>query len=288
MKSKDTPSATHWEQAYQQLLAALRVVNTTDSSPLQYCQPCIGICLRHLTALRTQLRKYPLLSEEQEIHFFKSVKPRFHGQLIYYSKIWEIELRKPAGNRPQLDKYYQKHLKRIQHFSDYHRDIYLYYRMGATYLDKEYFARNPTTGIFLPSYKHIDADPDFSTAKDYLFSRIIANDMLSAYLQHAMTPIAGAAKVQPPGNKRQLTWKGPKVGLIEFGYACKEANILEESLHEIFEVFEVMFSIELKNTSRTFQEILSRKKEEAVFMDKLVVKLKERMDKMHQQYKPSK
>jgi hypothetical protein len=98
----------------------------------------------------------------------------------------------------------------------------------------------------------------------------------------------GTVENKPEKKFKQLKWKGPKVGLVELGYACKEAGVFDESLQEIFECFEMFFGIRVENAPRTFQEILSRKKEEAIYLDKLTLKLKERKDRMNQNFKPKK
>ncbi|GEP97703.1 RteC domain-containing protein [Chitinophaga cymbidii] len=127
--------------------------------------------------------------------------------------------------------------------------------------------------------EHLKYDPELPSAQHFMLQYI---DDEIAFLKEQ--PVN-----EPPSQPlKTLKWKGPKVGLIEFARACKEIGALDETLQEIYTCFETFFSIRLDNPSRTFQEILSRKKDESSYLQKLAMKLKEQKDRMIENYHPRK
>ncbi len=202
----------------------------------------------------------PFRNEAQEVIFFKNIKPAIHALLIYHSKVLEIELKKPVGTTDDLRYYYEEYLKQIKMFFDLNSEMYQYYRSDGTHMDSQYFKRNISYESVSDVLRAVKADNSYTTPKDYIIAQIIGNNHIEIYLKNVISIINGVPKSVSYGTGNALKWKGPKVGLIELGYACKEAGIFEEPLNDIFRCFEKAFSVQLGNTSRTFQEILSRKR----------------------------
>ena len=56
-------------------------------------------CIRPLfEELREFIHEYNFRDNEEEIYFFKNIKPLILSKLIYYNDIYTLELRKPNGN----------------------------------------------------------------------------------------------------------------------------------------------------------------------------------------------
>ena len=51
--------------------------------------------------LKAFIADYTFRDEAEEIEFFKTVKPRICHRLIYYRKIYNIEMNRPVGNESQ-------------------------------------------------------------------------------------------------------------------------------------------------------------------------------------------
>jgi hypothetical protein len=240
--------------------------------------------------VKSYILHYAFKNKEEEIRFFKHIEPLLFCELLFNKRLLELEINRPISIEDRK-KYYSRELKRINTFLDRKRFWLVYYRTAATYLDEKYFLRDgnandPTSSNFI-----LTSDTRFCTIGSINFSRIHFNEMLAQEIEKKLASLSrkGDVHVEEPEIKpKQLKWKGPKVGLVEFGYACKEAGVFDESLQEIFECFEIFFGIRVENAARTFKEILSRKKEEAIYLDKLTLKLKERRDRMNQNFKPKK
>lgn len=65
-------------------------------------------------------------------------------------------------------------------------DFYHYYRFGSTHLDKCYFLRSkPNIQLILDSF-YFERDSRFSTSHDFKVSKILAYEMLTAYLNNKL------------------------------------------------------------------------------------------------------
>jgi len=83
-----------------------------------------------------------------------------------------------------------------------------------------------------------------------------------------------------------LAWTDTKRGLIELIYSLQKQgsfNNGQADLHSIVRCFEKTFSVELGNTSSSYQQILSRKKGSAHFLNKLLEKFEQGIGKIDEQ-----
>lgn len=244
----------------------------------------IQILKETLSEVDSHLSQYSFPDPAGEIHFYKDLLPPIYSKLLYYERVLEFEINCPVGKESQKH-FYEEELQDIDHYLERKRYCVVYYRSGTTYLDDIYFLSKSQS-----SQRRI-TDIYYSAIGSLLFSRFICSEMLIKELERRLSSLNEKEVTHEDTQDKtakQLKWKGPLVGLVELGYACKEAGVFDAPLHEIFECFEAFFSVQLKNTSRTFQEILSRKKEEAFYLDKLTEKFKEKRDRMNTNYKPRK
>ena len=91
--------------------------------------------------LRTFIAKYEFQDKDEEILFFKNIKPVILSKLLYFNHIYVIELRKPSGGIDSIKVYYKERLASITNFFNANLDFYQYYRSKASHLDKYYFLR---------------------------------------------------------------------------------------------------------------------------------------------------
>lgn len=273
-----------------EMYAQLEQVKRNEFNVLQLLSKRINIISETISQLKSYILHYTFVSKEEEIEFFKNYEPILYSELLLYKRLLELEINRPVSIEDKK-KYYSRELKQINNFLDRKRFWVVYYRTRATYLDEKYFLRNGSIDDPASSNFILTSDTRFCTVGSINFSRIRCNEMLTREIEKRLASLTskdGTVENEPEKKFKQLKWKGPKVGLVEFGYACKEAGVFDESLQEIFECFELFFGIRVENAPRTFQEILSRKKEEAIYLDKLTLKLKERRDRMNQNFKSKK
>jgi hypothetical protein len=132
--------------------------------------------------LKTFILIYTFKNEEEEILFFKDIKPKFCYRLIYYRKIFNIEMNRPLAGFDAQKEYLNRELNAINDYTTKRLDFVRYYRSGSTHMDSLYFLRGRVdTEQYLETF-YYELDPKFSTNCDFKVAKIMANDMLSAYL----------------------------------------------------------------------------------------------------------
>lgn len=270
-----------------QLLSKLNEqLNFTDleiDDPILRSEDAINIIINSVEKLKTIFEKERIKSHEQEIDFFKNIKPRFTSKLIYYNAIFKIETKKPHGGERILKKYLNNELNKLKRYFDNNLDFYKYYRTGSNYLDHKYFTRGKfDIKLALDSF-YFEVDHSFSTSHDFKVAKIMAHDLIQVYLEDKLLMMEN----REPREKSQVNpkikqnWTGSKVALIELLYALHTEGVFNNGasdLKDIAEYFENIFNIDLGQYHRAFLEIRVRKSEPTKFLNTLKDKLVRRME----------
>ena len=234
--------------------------------------------------LRQFIHNYNFLNDDEEIEFFKNIKPFILSKLIYYNDIYLLELRKPNGSKEVLKEHYKKKQTAIVDFCASNLDFYQYHRSKATHLDKYYFLRGHENYKLCHNCSMLDKDPLFSTCCDHRVAKMLAYDMLEIYLQQKLQnvekeDIIETRRASLPDDA--LLWTGSKRALIELIYALEangDFNRGNASLKEIAEYFEIIFHIEIGDLYHAYLEMRGRKINRTRYLDTLQKNLLRRMD----------
>ena len=217
---------------------------------------------RSLEDLRTYIVNHPFSSKEEEIHFFKHIKPEVLGRLLYFTEIYNTEMRKPHGSIEVLKKYYNDRLDELTSYFESNLDFFQYYRSKATHLDNHYFVRGHIDFKLCPNCVPYDRDPDFSTCYDHKAAQILADDMLSIYLNkklHSVDRQAIIAKSRSFLPEHPFRWTATKIAAVELGYAIYAAGVLnngQTDIKEIMTFMEASFQIDLSRVIAAMREVV--------------------------------
>src|SRR5882672_1058384 len=66
-----------------------------------------------LQKLKDQIKLFGFKDEQEEIDFYKHIKPKFHALYIYYASIFNVESDKPLGSKKAAVKYFKDELRKI-------------------------------------------------------------------------------------------------------------------------------------------------------------------------------
>lgn len=261
----------------------LNFIDLEIDNEIKRCEKAIDISIKAKESLRVVIQKTSFKSQEEEIQFFKEIKPQFTSKIIYYNSIFKIEMKKPNGGNRILKKYYNNELIKLKAFFDNELDFYKYYRSGNIYLDYKYFLRGKfDIKLSLSSY-YFETDTSFSTSHDFKVAKILANDLIQLYLENKLIMIDNKDNVEKSQRKPnvKLAWTSSKVALTELLYALHSEGVFNNGaadLKDIAEYFEYVFDIDLGQYRRTFLEIRVRKTERNRFLTSLNETLLKRMD----------
>lgn len=233
-----------------------------------------------------QLKEYICLnnfqSKENEILFFKEIKPSVYSKLIYFIKIFNIESKRPNGSDKSQKKYLLKELDKLETYFSENLEFYQYMRNNMTYLDDKYFVRGRLDlRLYVDTFIY-DADPEFSTSHDYKVSKILANDLLNVYLKSELSILE---REEYLGNENFMVskgaykWTDTKTSLTEFIYAIHSAKCINNGNIEIKEIasfMESLFGIDLGDYYRDYLQIKNRQNQ-TKFIDSLKAALIKRI-----------
>lgn len=271
---------TFAERFYSALENQLNEVSINGESLADQYKTSIMLCKKAMAKLKNYISSYSFENIEEEIHFFKVVKPQFYSKYIFYINVYNFIMQKPTGGDEIVKEYITYELTDLKRFFDHNHSFYQYYRSGSSQMDEIYFTR----GGFDVHVELEDFEEDelYSTSHDYKLSKIIANekyqDFLNLELQKSLLH-----EEEPPemGLELPLTWTFNKTDLVELIYALVALGVFNNGNSEIKSVvsfFQAVFHVDLGSYYHKYTDITRRKKERTAFLDKLKLALLKRID----------
>ena len=225
------------------------------------------ICINSsLSKLRTFILNYTFKDENEEILFFKVIKPGIVSQLIYFVKINNIESKRPMGSIEKKQNHFRHELEKLTMFFNSHLEFYGYYRMNSTFIDDKLFVRGKDEFHFHIDNLYIYTDCDFSTSLDYTVAEIMANDRLEVFLKTELDALTikdsnpNWGQLGMIGNT-SLQWTDDKTSLVELIYALDAIGSINKGQCDISVLtafFEQAFNIRLTDVYRTYIDIRAR------------------------------
>jgi len=236
----------------------------------------IGKALSTMREILFELKQFTLgykfASDQEEVRFFKEIKPVLLSQHYYYKKKFEILLFDSFGDRDSRMQNYSRILRRLQRFACKHEAFYKYCMSGASDRDILYFTRHAAR------YMPVGTDDSFSTVYDVTLAKILSHTLIKDYVLDALHQIEGVKRDSELGT---VQWTNQKVALVELIYALQAAGVFnygKADVKQIVSAFEEMFAIDLGNYARVFSEIRTRKSGATNFIDYLKDKLESFID----------
>lgn len=236
-----------------------------------------------LCALKEHLNEAPFTDSKDEIGFFREVKPQVMGKLIFYNDVYRIETTCPVQGGKMYRKYFSGQLKLLKQNKAGHPDMdfYRYYRSGRRDKDTEFFQRNKLHFINGLDIFYFEMDPHFSTYYDHLVARILAHDLLYAFLLSRVDP-DNPNQTGLTDLPEDLCWTGTKNALIELIYALYISGVISHGkigVRKVGLIFQGLFKTPLGDIHHAFHRMKDRAGRRTLFIDQLKDSLEHYMDK---------
>ena len=130
-----------YRQLYENLVQGIDECEKQHTDFRQHIECCFHICESTNQLVDKQLASATFRSEEEEIIFFKHIRPKFSSLVEFYSIIYRAELFLPEGQNAKMQ-FWKNELQRAENFFDFNKEFYQYIKDGETFRDKEYFLRS--------------------------------------------------------------------------------------------------------------------------------------------------
>ena len=255
----------YYKATATQLFDELERLQYSVSDQTNRSNQAIQIISKTLQLLRNSVRDRGFSSTEDEIQFFKHIKPQITGHLIFYRQIFELESKRMIYSPEEVELYIKDKKKQFSELVKDNMEFVFYYQNRYTHMDKMYFLRESDRIPILHQNTDAFHDSEFTTPYDHIAAKLVAKDLFYKFL---LRPIE-QANTEHVSN---LKWTESKAALVELIYAIHQSGSINNGGVEIKElcfVFENTFNVELKDIYKTFHEISHRKKERTKYINHL-------------------
>lgn len=255
---------------------------------VNYVPVAIKLIKSYIEQLKQFIEENEFKSNQEEIFYFKELKPQFCALLIYYFRVHDYQINTPIGSSAEKQAHIKKQLNSLTLDFTKHRSFYLYIISEETHLDEKYFLReNAKKNLAFETYS-TDFDFRYCTGFDQKVAMLIAHKKLEYFYQNELNLMVNPELIRSISQKSEnthyesyyeknkLKWTESQSALTELIYALYESktfNYGNTTVQEITKHFENVFDMKISNIHRSFSDIKNRKNGNLKFLDALVNRL---------------
>ncbi|OIP52362.1 MAG: hypothetical protein AUK33_01115 [Flavobacteriaceae bacterium CG2_30_34_30] len=243
----------------------------------------INYCEAQLISLKAHILSNGFQAPDDEIHFFKHIKPIVLSEHIYCEEVLKYIFRFPSIDTETQRVFILKQIRTKEKFILKHQDLLIYLDSGCTTSDNLFFLRENKTFAMMLNGTSKFMDPGFITNKDVILAKLLAYKKFKNHLHNEYYKITKLDKYQHQDNNiPTLKWTASKTDLVELAYALhtsKAFNNGNSDIKQITTAFENYFNTELGDVYKTFSELKYRQKSQTKFLDDIKANLKEFINK---------
>ncbi|WP_159951365.1 RteC domain-containing protein [Polaribacter septentrionalilitoris] len=259
------------EQYYvQQKKHAEKKIPETEKLNLQ-----LELAKEVLNDLRVYIRTNKFKDSDEEIDFFKNIKPNIYADFIFYNSLLKYHVNKPNTTNSILKNYFKNELKKLESKKRRNLKFYQYYKHNSAFLDHVYFLRENKQLDLFSADLSIHIDSEFYTSHDTLAAEVITYDLLTNFYKTEINKLkeVASSKTKNIKSKSPLNWTASKTDLIELIYALKISGAVNTghiNTKELVTIFSSLFNIDVSNYYKTYSEIKNRNTERSKFLNRLL------------------
>lgn len=265
-------------ELYSRMQSGLQEINGKKDTGIKKAEEAYRLCCSCLQELKDFIGSYSFTGLEEEVRFFKEVKPRFLKEMLFYLKLLQIESYKPPGN--PMKEYYQAQIALVHDYIARNQDLYIYMKLGKDDLDNKMFLREPELSPLLPHYT-LEYDSSFSNPFSFKLAKLQAWEDLAQELNFILQSgdyqlLDGRSFTQGPP---ALFWKGTQAQFYEVVLAFVKTGVLGEvTVKAAMEWLGHCLQVSPGHYYRYIQAMRIRKKSRVPYLNKCIRAVEEYMD----------
>lgn len=261
-----------YKSVLNQLVSELSELDHKSPSLLAKVENGLELATKAKKELDKLLIKKGFANIQDEILFFKSIKPRILGHVIFYSVLLACESKRLSFTSSEYESLVNSKLNFVKaHYDDY-SEFLTYFNSESVHLDKLYFVRGSVAN---PVALSVAFASEYSTGYDVIAAHILAFKDLKAHYE--VTEDNSTPEL--PGSN--IEWTATKIALAEVIYAFKvsaSVNYGKIDLIELARSLGQFLNMDMEDIHRKFTEIRSRKKNRCLYLTQLIKDLEAKMD----------
>lgn len=214
------------------------------------------VCIEYSKEVRDLIRSYQFDTEDEEIYFFKEVKPQLETRVFFFTKLYNIEVTVPPVSIKKQIEHYREERRKLDHYASNSVGFQRYMRDKQTSKDHLYFTRGYKEELAGMDYRYCDMDHDTCTAKGFVQARLLSHDRLHRYL-HRKILLLKSGKSDNHKSQTNIRWEGKKVNLVVLMYGLIETRQVNCDIATLSVAFKELFDIEINDTYRAWLDVKS-------------------------------
>ncbi|MNJ95295.1 RteC protein [compost metagenome] len=263
-------------ELYQELQSSIQEISNSGMSGFDYYKSCYHETMEASKKLKSFILNYRFANEAEEIEFFKEIKPLFQSKLIYFMELIQVEIQKPLiAEKRMLVKYYRRSSSHYTSLANRNQIFLHYIRSQIDSGDHLLFVRSGESYDLVPA--DLDLDDKYSTPGSNELAKLLSYEMVIEHLAEKVRELI-SGKDNDIGFKYKLVWEGPKVGLVEIGYAIHALGAVKAPVAQIMEGLQFIFNTNVGQFYRVFQDMRIRQGSRTLYLDDAISALNKRMD----------
>ena len=164
-----------WEIAYHRMIHQMDESHHKDMTEQEQAGHAYKIALQCWQQVKGEMKRYEFKDANEEIDFYKNIKPKFTGYIEYLILLNHGLLFIPTESKEALQIYWQFEVERLERFKERNKSFVAYYEGRSTYNDEKYFL--PVEEDSVHKYSRIyDTDGAFVTSHDHLVASLLAEE----------------------------------------------------------------------------------------------------------------
>lgn len=135
-------------QLYEEMLTEIDACKQEKQCEDERIQGCFEIAGSYKERINEAVRNFNFASQEDEVFFFKKVKPLFTAEVEFYTYLYHIVLFKTKemeSDKHELEAFYKRQLLKREKLRKENVAFYNYVQNENTYADTQWFTRHLNT-----------------------------------------------------------------------------------------------------------------------------------------------
>lgn len=166
---------------YNALIDELIVAEIGNKSLLEKSEQGYQAAVRYWQMAENEIKGKGFVSEEEEITFYKTIKPLFTARIEFYSLLYQAVLFKPADAEKEII-FWQNELRRVVVFRSANAEFIQYYENCNTEYDEQYYLRKNSPPPD-PQWYRIYNSAGYTVSKDAQTAAVIAHSLYHQFIQ---------------------------------------------------------------------------------------------------------
>lgn len=177
-----------YEPLYRDMLNDMARCRMLELPDAEIAESCYRVALNYWRRLKEYFGQRVMYVDEEEIEFFKYVKPEFTAYIEYNLLLNQALLFIPEDKEAAI-RYWKEEAGRYQRFQKRHADFIQYYDSRCREKDADYFLlRNYR--VDMKPQERIYEDEDCRSSHDHLVRGLLAGRMYQEYVEEKLKQLS--------------------------------------------------------------------------------------------------